>query len=122
MGPALAAGAGAWGVLSDRNMKANFKEVDTRGVLEKVAAMPVTEWNYTTQDETIRHVGPMAQDFRAAFGLGEDERHITSSDADGIALAAIQGLYKIVQEKNSRIADLERRLAEIEAKLGNAAK
>ena len=70
-----------------------------------------------TQDEAIRHAGPMAQDFHAAFGLGEDERHISSVDPDGIALSAIQGLYAISREKEAEIDLLKRRLAEMEEKM-----
>ena len=78
---------------------------------------------------SIRHIGPMAQDFYAAFGVGEDDRHISTVDADGVALAAIQGLYQVVQDKDAAIAslqtenetlktrldDLDQRLAALEA-------
>lgn len=116
---------------SDRNVKANFKGVDGLEVLEKVARLPITSWNYKTDPASVRHIGPMAQDFKAAFGLnGKDDRHISSIDAQGVALAAIQGLYRLVQEKDARIqgleaqnqaleaklADLERRLAALEAR------
>jgi len=94
-------------------------------------AVPITDWNLVSQDPKIRHLGPMAQDFFAAFGLGESDRFISSSDADGVALAAIQGLHQIVQEKDCEISDLrfqntdiqrknvelENRLAAIEAAL-----
>jgi hypothetical protein len=49
----------------------------------------------------------MAQDFAAAFGVGESERHINTVDASGVALAAIQGLNQVVQEKDARITALE---------------
>ena len=71
-------------------------------------------WNYKSQDPSIRHVGPMAQDFYAAFGVGEDEKHITTIDADGVALAAIQGLYRLAQEKDREIGDLKARLTVLE--------
>ena len=53
---------------------------------------PIATWNLKGQGASIRHMGPMAQDFRAAFGLGETELGISTIDADGVALAAIQGL------------------------------
>ncbi len=62
-------------------------------MLARLAEVPISTWNYTSQDASIRHIGPMAQDFYAAFGVGEDDTHITTVDADGVALAAIQGLY-----------------------------
>jgi hypothetical protein len=116
---------------SDRSAKANFRGVDGLEVLQKVARLPITNWNYKTDPASVRHIGPMAQDFKAAFGLnGEDDTHINSLDAQGVALAAIQGLYRLVQEKDARIqgleaqnqalaaklADLERRLAALEAR------
>jgi hypothetical protein len=56
----------------------------------------------------------MAQDFYAAFGVGEDDRHISTVDADGVALAAIQGLYQLMQEQNAQIVALEARVAALE--------
>ncbi|HAM73101.1 MAG TPA: hypothetical protein DCM86_15800 [Verrucomicrobiales bacterium] len=97
----------ALNITSDRNAKEGFKPVDAREVLDKLARLPITEWQYKSQAD-VRHIGPMAQDFRAAFAVGRDERHITTVDADGVALAAIQGLN----------GKLEERLAEKEAELG----
>ncbi len=96
--------------MSDRDSKANFASVDARWVMEKLAAIPISTWNYKTQDAAVRHIGPMAQDFAAAFNVGEDGLHITTIDADGVSLAAIQGLYQIVQEKDRRIGELETEL------------
>ena len=100
--------------MSDRNVKENFKPVDPRAVLEKLTRLPVTEWNLLSQPSRIRHIGPMAQDFKAAFGVGEDDRHISTTDADGVAFAAIQGLHEVVKEKDARIAELEKRLGSLE--------
>ena len=101
---------------SDRNAKENFKPVDGRAVLDKVAALPVSEWNFKSESGT-RHIGPMAQDFYAAFKVGEDDRHIAVVDEGGVALAAIQGLNQKIEarlaEKDSEIAQLKRDLAEL---------
>jgi len=91
----------------DRNVKANFSAVEPRTILHKLAALPVQTWNFRNEDESVRHVGPVAQDFHAAFELGHDDTHISTVDANGVALAAIQGLYQIVQEKDGEIARLE---------------
>src|SRR4029079_13845755 len=103
--------------LSDRNAKANITAVDGQAVLAKLASIPVAVWNYKTQDASIKHIGPMAQDFAAAFGVGEDNVSINTVDADGVSLAAIQGLYTAVQQKDARIAALESRLATVEPRL-----
>jgi hypothetical protein len=91
-GAEMAPGGGSWAALSDANMKENFREVSGETVLAKLAAIPIREWNYTSQDPAIRHLGPTAQDFRAAFGLGDFPLRINTTDADGIALAGVQAL------------------------------
>jgi hypothetical protein len=102
---------------SDRNLKAGFEVINAKAILEKVAALPVMRWHFTNNIATS-HVGPMAQDFHAAFGLGADDKHIATVDADGVALAAIQGLnLKLeteVKSKDARINELEKRLSAIE--------
>ena len=124
-GVKLNAGSGSWSMLSDRNAKENLQAVDGRATLEKLAALPVYNWNYKTQDDSVKHVGPTSQDFSGAFGVGEDGSHISAVDADGVALSAIQGLYAIVKEKDEAIRKLEDqnqrlqdRLEAIEKKLG----
>ena len=107
-GVTLAKGSGTWSSVSDRNMKEHVEPVDVAAVLAAVRALPIATWNYTTQDEAIRHMGPMAQDFHAAFGLGVSDVTIDGIDPDGVALAAIQGLDG---ELSATVATLEERLA-----------
>ena len=99
-------------ITSDRNAKEDFKPVNAREVLAKVVGLPISEWQYKTQSDA-RHIGPMAQDFREAFALGRDEKHITSVDADGVALAAIQGLNEILEEKNQEVEILKQSVAKL---------
>ncbi|MBK8321687.1 MAG: tail fiber domain-containing protein [Betaproteobacteria bacterium] len=117
-GAQLPAGGGSWANLSDVNAKADFASVDARTVLAKVAALPIRSWRYKTQDASVRHIGPTAQDFHAAFAVGESNRMITSVDADGVALAAIQGLHQLLADRDRRIDALEGELAAIKRKLG----
>jgi hypothetical protein len=105
---------GEWVNGSDRASKTGFQEIDKREVLAKVARLPVTQWRYKSEEDAVRHIGPTAQDFRAAFDLGTSDKHIGTIDADGVALAAIQALYEIVEEKDARIAALEARLTALE--------
>ncbi|MFP6582636.1 MAG: tail fiber domain-containing protein, partial [Candidatus Hydrogenedentota bacterium] len=98
--------------------KENFTPVDVIAVLEKVASMPVEEWNYKAQEDSIRHIGPMAEDFRAAFGVGDFVGRITSTDADGVALAAIQGLnLKLTKELADVRAEKQAEIDRLEAEL-----
>ena len=73
--------------------------------------VPIERWSYKAQASSITHMGPTAQDFSRAFGLGEDNHHITTVDTDGVALAAIQGLYRENQSLRARLAKLERSVA-----------
>jgi hypothetical protein len=116
-GVQLASGGGSWSSISDRNRKDNFVDVDGVQVLKQLVSVPIAIWNYKSQDPAIRHMGPVAQDFHAAFGLGEDDKHITTIDADGVALAAIQGLYEIVQAKDAEIAAQHKQIADLTARL-----
>jgi len=120
-GVSLAAGSGSWTTMSDRNAKENFAPVDTQSVLAKVAALPLATWNYKSQNTSIRHLGPMAQDFKAGFALGETDTGISTVDADGVALAAIQGLNQKVEAqlkaKDAEIQTLKAQNAALSARL-----
>lgn len=106
--------AGAFTYSSDRDMKANFSAADPRSILRKLAALPVQTWNYKSEGANVRHLGPVAQDFRAAFGLGADDKSIAAADASGVALASIQALYQLMQEKDRKIERLQARLRRLE--------
>jgi trimeric autotransporter adhesin len=114
-GAHLVSGANQWSQLSDRNSKTAFQNVDAKNIAAAVAGLPIQSWQYKSQDASIRHIGPMAQDFSAAFGLGEDEHYIGTLDADGVALAAIQGLYQLNQEQAAEIQSLKARLSGLES-------
>jgi len=102
-GVTLGAGSGTWGSVSDRTVKTHVETIDDKVILDKVAALPISKWSYTSE-HGVRHVGPMAQDFYAAFGVGEDNRHITSIDEDGVALAAIKALHGQVNQLRVQLA------------------
>jgi hypothetical protein len=111
----VAAGGNSWNSISDRATKENLIPVDSQAILEKLAAMPLQEYNLKSQDADIRHIGPVAQDFHAAFGYGESELAINMEDADGVAMAAIQGLYERVQALEAENAQLDARLVDLES-------
>jgi Chaperone of endosialidase len=101
-------------LISDRNVKANFVDVDKLEILEKVARLPISSWNYEDECSTNRHLSPVAQDFHHAFGLnGDNDTHISVIDLQGVALAAIQGLYHLNQQQDARITKLEKRITEL---------
>ncbi|HET9931315.1 MAG TPA: tail fiber domain-containing protein [Polyangiaceae bacterium] len=97
---------------SDQNIKRNFLSVDPDQVLDKLSRLPVGTWSYRTESSTERHIGPMAQDFMAAFHVGSSDRTILQVDADGVAFAAIQALNARLKSLEERNQKLERDLAE----------
>jgi hypothetical protein len=102
---------------SDRTTKTDISGVEPDEVLAKVEKLPISTWRYRGDSADVHHLGPMAQDFAAAFGLGADDRHIAPLDAAGVSLAAIQALDRKVGEKQAAIDELSRRNAELEKRL-----
>jgi hypothetical protein len=109
--------AGAWTNNSDRAKKHDFRPLDPRSIVQKVARMPIQSWSYKVERRAVRHVGPTAQDFFEAFGLGLDDKHITTIDEGGVALAAIKGLYRQNQRLEHENQALQRANAAQDARL-----
>ena len=103
-------------------MKRDVRPVDEQEVLQSIARMPISTWSYTSDDAAVRHLGPMAQDFHAAFGLGDTDRAYDPIDAHGVTLAAIKALYEQVQEQKARIDRLERDNEDLRARACQAPK
>lgn len=100
--------------LSDVNSKENITAVEGEMMLARLAKLPVAQWNYKSDAAKSLHVGPMAQDFYAAFGLGRDERHIAPRDLAGVAVVGVKELHKQNLEQKAEIAALKKRLAILE--------
>jgi len=107
--------ATAYNTSSSRELKDEIVPVNGREVLSRLVALPVAEWSFRT-DQGTRHLGPMAEDFKATFGLGSHDRHIGLMDATGVTMAAIQGLNSLVEEKDAQISELERKNSELAAR------
>ena len=91
--------------------------MDKEEVLERLAEMPINTWNRIGMDPSVRRMGPTAQDFYAAFGLGDDDKRISTLDASGVALAAIQALNEKIQSKDAQLEAQQRQIAILEARL-----
>lgn len=131
-GVSVAAGGGSWSSVSDRNVKRDITPIDPHAVLAALEHVPVSTWRYESEVSGAKHMGPMAQDFHAAFGLGDSDKNIVGVDADGVALAAVEGLHAISKEHAARLdeltranvalatenAELRARLDRIESRLG----
>jgi hypothetical protein len=109
--------AGDWLIGSDRNGKENFEPVDDR-LFEAVIALPIIQWFYRVEGPGVQHIGPVAQDFRAAFNLGYDDKTIATVDAAGVTLAAVQGMHARIRTREAELAGLHRVADELLARLG----
>lgn len=108
--------------VSDRNAKRDFSPADPDAILEKLSKLPISTWTYKTDESRARHIGPMAQDFMAAFQVGTSDKTIFQIDGDGIAFAAIQSLNEQLKRLRLENADLRREVAKIRTEMSRAAR
>jgi Chaperone of endosialidase/Head domain of trimeric autotransporter adhesin len=117
VGVQVNAGGSSWNVISDRNRKENFLGVDGEDLLARLRGVPVTTWRYQDEvDRTVRHIGPMAQDWQRAFGFSADGTTINMSDFDGVNLAAVQALSARTERLQGENAELRARNQQLEAR------
>jgi hypothetical protein len=101
-------------LVSDYHVKSGFEPVDVDAVLQGVASMSITTWNYNSEPSHARHMGPVAQEFHQAFGLGDSDRRIDVVDGLGVSLASIQALNRAVAELRAENRDLRAKNEELE--------
>ncbi len=106
---------------SSRELKTGFEPVVGEELLAALERLPLATWSYRSDPDGARHLGPVAEEFHALFGLGRDERHISPADTAGLALAVAQELAARLREKDVHLAELEARLAALEQRLEEAA-
>jgi hypothetical protein len=107
---------GVWTNTSDRALKENFKEVDGEEILQKISSLPITTWNYRKEGH-VRHLGPMAQDFAAAFQLGDSDKSISTVDEGGVAIAGVKALVERSTKQQEAINELKKENAELKSRL-----
>jgi hypothetical protein len=108
-------GNAAWSFSSDRTLKENITAVDPAGVLDTLSRLPLQQWNYIGYQQ--RHLGPMAQDFHAAFPWSGDDTTLNSADLHGVALAAIQGLSQKLEQREMELTELRQRFLQKDVKI-----
>jgi hypothetical protein len=104
---------------SSRELKTDLEAVEGGAILQGLAHLPLYRWRYRAQDSAVSHLGPMAEDFYATFGLGVDGKHIDAIDADGVALAAIQALHQELQESEARLSVQAAEIEELRARIAD---
>lgn len=100
-------GSGSWSVVSDVHKKENALPVDDEAILRAINELKIVSWNYKSQSKSIRHIGPMAQDFYEKFHVGENNVSISSIDIDGVILSGIKALSKNMEEVESNLSTLD---------------
>jgi len=118
----LPAGSGVFNCTSSRATKENFLLMNGEDVLSRLRAVPISTWNYISEGQGVKHMGPMAEDFYKAFGLGTDERSIGVMDASGVSLAAVKALDARTAQLQERTVEVEKLRSEVQAlRAANAA-
>lgn len=109
--------SGVWQNSSDVNRKHLFADVSGEEVLERLRELPIRSWSYLVDGDRVRHLGPTAQDFYAAFGLGSDDTSIGTVDADGVALVGVQALEARTRELRDENSSLKSELTSLRAEI-----
>jgi hypothetical protein len=120
----LPAGSGTFSCASSRYIKENFRRLDGEDVLIKLRRVPISSWNYILEGNTVRHIGPMAQDWYKAFAVGTGDTSIGLMDASGVSLAAAKALdsrtsamQAELKAKDEEIAALQKKSSDMEARI-----
>ena len=109
---------GTWTNSSDAARKHLFERTDGEDLLRGLRSLPIQRWSYREEDSGVRHLGPTAQDFRRAFGLGDSGTGIATVDADGVSLLAAQALERRTRELQAENAALRNRQSALETENG----
>jgi hypothetical protein len=118
----LPAGSGVFNCTSSRATKMNFASVSGVDILARVRALPLSTWNYISEGDKVRHLGPMAEDFYQAFGLGVGNASIGVQDLASVSLAGVQALERRTAELQGKAEEVERLRGEVAAlRTANAA-
>ena len=102
--------------------KENLLQIDPSIILSKVGNLMISKWNYIKDGASIKHIGPISEDFHEAFGLnGVNNDRISYTDLAGVALVSIQALKKEVEmskihekEKDNEIHIMQEKITMLE--------
>ena len=103
--------SGTWTNTSSRTKKENFTDLNSNDLLQKISQLSIQKWKYKGTNEY--HIGPVAEDFYALFGLGADNKGISTVDPAGISLAAIKELIKENEEMKQMIKNQNEQIVQL---------
>ena len=87
--------------------------------LDRLTALRISTWSYGFDHKSVRHLGPMAQDFAAIFGLGSNARRISAVDANGVCMASIQALNRKISALETEVSALEKDVNRLRRETGD---
>ncbi len=111
----LSTGSGTWVCSSSRTIKSGFQPIKGEELLARLNKLPLSTWRFSADDTGGRHLGPVAEDFYAAYGLGMSDKNIGVQDLAGVALAAAQALERRTAELHTRAAEVDGLKAQVRA-------
>lgn len=106
-GAYLSGNGTSWTDASDRNLKENFTDLDRAEILAKLCQLPISKWNYISESDDVRHIGPMGQDFYRIFGIGRDGKSLSARDLAAVAAAAVQELDRRTEQLEASVKEIE---------------
>ena len=94
---------------SSVTLKENISLINPNAILEKLSRLNISHWNYITDDDSVKHIGPLSEDFHDMFGLnGEEKERISYNDLAGVSLAAIKALIEKNNELEKQVNELKK--------------
>jgi len=99
---------------SDKNLKENFEDIDLKTILKKITILEISTWNFKDNNSSLRHIGPMAQDFYRIFKVGIDDKHIAPMDMASVALVGVQALEQKLKEKDNELQSLKAEMRQLQ--------
>jgi trimeric autotransporter adhesin len=112
---AIAAGGTSWVCSSSRALKENFTPVDGEELLARIRGVELNRWTLIGDPARTPHLGPFAEDFHAAFGLGDDPKAIGHQDIDGVNFGGVKALDARTVQMQSRMDEQARQIEQLQA-------
>jgi len=101
---------------SSQTLKEDFVAQDAYEILNKLTSLEIAKWNYKERPNE-KHIGPVAEEFYALFGLGSGDKTISTIDADGVMMLAIQALKDENEQLKSQLVSQGDQLSKQEEQL-----
>ncbi|MCX5707779.1 MAG: tail fiber domain-containing protein [Candidatus Omnitrophica bacterium] len=102
---------------SSRTLKENFAAINLEDILGKIDQLEVPRWNYKSDNRSVTHIGPMAEDFYSLFKTGSRESQLHLIDSAGVSLAGVKDLLAKANRQEQRLEELGREIEDLKVQL-----